>query len=552
MTSGGEHVGSSKARRASQPVWDKAVARFAVVARLAEMSTLHRGTMEEEAGTLGISVRYLYLLVKRYRDGESRGPDVLLPRVSAGGRGVSRLAEPVEALIEDFIRRRYLSRPPIPISTLHAEIADACLQHGLPAPARGTVAHRIAQKDPVMVGRRRRGENAVRSLRSAGGSTPKEQGPLRKVEIDHTPTDLIVVDEAERKEIGRPYLTVAIDRYSRCIVGMVLSLEAPSSVTVGLCLAHMATDKQPALDAMGIDVVWPMSGKPLGLYLDNAPEFKSHALERGCEQHGITLQYRPVGQPQYGGTVERVIGTIMRMVHELPGTTFSNTAERGQYPSQKRAALTMRELERWLVLAIGRYHGSIHRSLGTTPAARWVHGVNDFGATPLVGDPIAFLLDFLPGIRRSINRDGFVVDHIHYFSAALNPWINRRESLPPFLLRRDPRDVSRVWVEDPKDGSFIELPSMSQEPVSLWEHRAAVKRQREEGRGAVDEAAIARLRAEMRQLAKEAVVTTRASRRAAERTPAVRRGSQPRTVEPPTTSTINDASIQPFDEREQW
>jgi putative transposase len=29
--------------------------------------------------------------------------------------------------------------------------------------------------------------------------------------------------------------------------------------------------------------------------------------------------------------VERLIGTMMEMVHELPGTTFSSPAERGRY-----------------------------------------------------------------------------------------------------------------------------------------------------------------------------------------------------------------------------
>jgi putative transposase len=38
--------------------------------------------------------------------------------------------------------------------------------------------------------------------------------------------------------------------------------------------------------------------------------------------------------------VERVIGTMMRLVHdEVPGTTFSNVAERGAYDSDGRAVL---------------------------------------------------------------------------------------------------------------------------------------------------------------------------------------------------------------------
>ena len=43
-----------------------------------------------------------------------------------------------------------------------------------------------------------------------------------------------------------------------------------------------------------------------------AIEFKSEALARGCEQHGIKQSYRPAGQPHFGGIIERLIGTIRR------------------------------------------------------------------------------------------------------------------------------------------------------------------------------------------------------------------------------------------------
>jgi putative transposase len=52
----------------------------------------------------------------------------------------------------------------------------------------------------------------------------------------------------------------------------------------------MVTDKRAWLERLGIEVAWPMAGKPGQLYL-NAAEFKSEALRGGCEQHGITLRY---------------------------------------------------------------------------------------------------------------------------------------------------------------------------------------------------------------------------------------------------------------------
>ncbi|MGV4985759.1 hypothetical protein ACVB8X_06850 [Streptomyces sp. NRAIS4] len=79
---------------------------------------------------------------------------------------------------------------------------------------------------------------------------------LEQVQVDHTPVDVIVVDEQHRMPIGRPYLTVAIDVASRCVVGLVVTLEAPSATSVGLCLTHTACDKQSWLERLRAEAVW--------------------------------------------------------------------------------------------------------------------------------------------------------------------------------------------------------------------------------------------------------------------------------------------------------
>lgn len=164
-------------------------------------------------------------------------------------------------------------------------------------------------------------------------------------------------------------------------------------------------------------------GKPREIYVDNAAEFKSEALRRGCEQHGIIQSYRPPGQPHFGGIIERLIGTVMQMVHELPGTTFSNPAEKGAYDSRAAAALTLTELQRWLALAVAVYHGEVHGTLKQTPAGRWEQGVAEGGRPATVANETAFLVDFLPVERRTLTRTGFTLDHVQYFCDGLKPWI---------------------------------------------------------------------------------------------------------------------------------
>lgn len=541
----------------SDAAWEQAKTRTAVIGSLAARGAIGIAAADRAAAELGISRRQVYVLLDKHRQGSGLVSDLAVRR-STGGKGGHRLPEPVEEIIRDLIRRRFLTRQRRSVAALHREIASACAARGLKAPTRNTVTRRISMLSPVDLGRRREGVEAVRLLQSAGGDVPVIGSILEQVQIDHTVIDVMVVDERERLSIGRPYLTVAIDVYSRTIVGMVVTLEPPSAVSVGLCLAHAAGDKRPWLERLGVEADWPMSGKPKMLYLDNAAEFKSEALRRGCEQHGIRLSYRPPGRPHYGGIVERVIGTAMRRIHELPGTTFSNSVERGRYDSEKMAALTLSELEKWLVLAVAAYHGNVHGTLGQTPAGQWAAGVAAAGVPFVTANPTAFLVDFLPVIRRTLTRTGFVIDHVHYFANALKPWIGRRESLGPFIIRRDPRDISRVWVLEPEGGHYVEVPyrSISNPAASVWEHRQALARLRERGAAQVDEAALFRMIEQMRHVTETAARTTKRVRRETERRknagntgPAMRASPGP---VPPSAADPIGVPVQRFEQIEEW
>lgn len=60
-----------------------------------------------------------------------------------------------------------------------------------------------------------------------------------------------------------------------------------------------------------------------------------------------------------------------------------------------------------------------------------------------------FLVDFLPVSRRTSTRSGFVIN-VRYFTDALKPWIARRQELGRFVIRRDPRHLSRICPGTPQ------------------------------------------------------------------------------------------------------
>jgi len=559
MTSDTPPIAAQGVATLPDEAWAQARHRMEIIGPLAALEVVGHEAADEAAQALGLSRRQVYVLIRRARQGTGLVTD-LTPGRSGGGKGKGRLPEPVERIIRELLQKRFLTKQKRSLAAFHREVAQACKTQKLPVPARNTVAQRIAGLHPAKIARSRGGQDAARPLQGAGGIPPEVTMPLEQVQIDHTVIDLIVVDERDRQPIGRPYLTLAIDVFTRCVLGMVVTLEAPSAVSVGLCLAHAACDKRPWLEGLNVEMDWPMSGKPRLLYLDNAAEFKSEALRRGCEQHGIRLDYRPPGQPHYGGIVERIIGTAMQMIHdELPGTTFSNPGQRGEYDSEKMATLTLRELERWLALAVGTYHGSVHNGLLQPPAARWAEAVERVGVPAVVTRPTAFLADFLPVIRRTLTRTGFVIDHIHYYADALKPWIARRERLPAFLIRRDPRDISRIWVLEPEGQHYLEIHyrTLSHPAVTLWEQRQALAKLRQLGREQVDESALFRMIGQMREIVTTAQKATRKARRDADRRQHLKTSEPPAKPIPPDVDMADPQAdnlppAKPFDQIEEW
>jgi putative transposase len=515
--------------------WQEARRRLAVIQQLAALSGRTREGATVAARQLQLSVTQAYRLLERYQ-ADPRLTS-LLPARRGPKTGGSRLPQMIEEVIETAIEELYLSRQKPGFTALLMEIRRRCRALDLPSPSRNAVRLRVAARPPSQVVSRREGRKAARDRFAPVTGSLEAPWPLSIVQIDHTLVDVIVVDAVTRKPVQRPWLTMSIDVCSRCVLGFYLSLEPPSATSVALCITHSALPKEGWLASRNVDQVWPMSGIPERLHLDNAREFRSEALRRGCEQYGIAIDYRPVRTPHYGGHIERLIGTMMGKIHLLPGTTFSDVRVKGDLDPQKYAAMTLEELERWLTHAVaGDYHRNIHGALNIPPLTAWERGIlgdahsPGRGAPVPVSDPRRFLIDFLPLERRLVRRDGVALHRIHYWSDALAVWIGRPERM---ILRYDPRDLSRIHLLAP-DGQYYDLSyrDVRRPSITLWEHRLALKRLREEGRALVDEAVIFRTIEQMRHITQEAITASKRARRQRERLRVIQGGRNVSAVPP--------------------
>lgn len=477
--------------------------------------------VQQVAKVHSVSSRTLWRWVNRYRGWPSL--DGLLFRNWGVQSGQRRLASDVESIIHASIDDVYLTQPKGSYVAVVEDVWRRCRQAHLPLPSRNAVVRRIRSLDPWIVARHQVGRREADRQFGYKPGALREKTPLGLVQIDHTLVDVHVVDDAHRESIGRPWITVAVDVATRCVLGFHLSLESPSVASVAACLSRACLPKERWLESLGVSASWPVWGIPTRLHADNAREFKTEALGRGCAQWNIEMSWRPVGRPHYGGHIERLIGTLMGRVHLLPGSSQSNPGKRGRYPSERKAQLTMAELEKWLVLEIcERYQLSVHRALRKAPLHAWQDWFAAQGTHPAIpGDLEAFRISFLPMIVRSLTRQGIVFNGIHYWDSVLPAISSLGQKLS---IRYDPNDLSRIFVHD-QQGAHHPVPyaDLTQPAITLAEAKSAMKTldRRERGRGAAARIVQAAMR--QRELIEQSSKATRAQRRTRQRTAEAKR-----------------------------
>lgn len=509
--------------------WRIAQERFAAISPLCREGPVQPSAVQQRAQELGLHPATLYRWLKRYNAcGTAIG---LMPHKRGWKTGKSRISADAEAIIQAVIDDYYLTAQRPVASKVVTEVQRRCLDAGIKAPSHMAIRARLI-KVPEKQRLRGQGfrEQARNRFRPAPGHFPNADYPLAVVQIDHTPADIILVDDVHRLPIGRPWITLAVDVYSRMIVGYYLSFDPPSETSVAMCVAHAILPKEDWLLRHRIDADWPVWGVPRTIHVDNGADFRANTFQQACLAYGINLEFRPVRQPHFGGHIERLLGTLLREIHDLPGTTFSSIKDREGYDSDKHASLTLAEFETWLVKLITQvYHRRRHTALRMSPLARWEGGVFGDGIHQGSGLPArpadrhTVFLDFLPAFRRTVQPAGVAIEGLSYYDEALRPWISALDDETgkkrEFVFRRDPRDISAVWFFDPLLKQYFKIPFADQSlPVmSVWEYRQARDRLKQEGAASIDERSILRALSELREQVDAAQARTRKARRQVQR-----------------------------------
>jgi putative transposase len=459
--------------------WAEAARRRDLMTGLAHRPSRTLAHVDDVAKELGIKRRRVQALLSRL---QAAGDDVAVFLPGSHALRAKRLDGTIEAIIAQAIDQHYAKPSRPTLASLHGDVAKRCTAAGVPTPSYWAVQRRVREWDQAKLNRRRQGPKAARGLRLLTGAHPGASAPWERVQIDSTPCDIHLVDEVDRQVIGRPNFTVSVDLYSRVIPGFSVSLEAASTVTVATCLSHACLLKEDWLakrDLAGVH--WPVYGRPRTLEYDQGPENEARGIQRGLQRHGIASKIRAKGHPEQHGTIERLIGTMMRIVHGLRGTTFSNVNERGETESEKRACLTLPELERVLALAIDSYNHTTHDGIGDRPMDRYLAyyrrpDLPDADRIPPRLPADRLLLDFLPYEMRALTRSGIRVFRVDYSSTALLPlWQRDNQRRVERIVVYDPRSLAKIWVLDETSDHYIPVPTRLPRPDMTLAQSAAAR-----------------------------------------------------------------------------
>lgn len=219
----------------------------------------------------------------------------------------------------------------------------------------------------------------------ASSSSLISAGPGELYEIDSTGGRLYLVSSDEEPVVvGKPTIYFLIDRWSRFIAAVYISLRAPSYEEVRNTLLIAFTSRQMRFSRLGIKVSddrWPIACIPAVICPDRGSDFMSGSMMQSVvDDLRIDLTPLPPLCPDGKAIVERLIRTIKQ---RMAGSGMKGVyADRPLDPESRKAARraeaaavhTLTEAYRLLIELVDDHNNRPHRALKRRKALT-LHGI---------------------------------------------------------------------------------------------------------------------------------------------------------------------------------
>jgi transposase InsO family protein len=391
--------------------------------------------------------RTMFRWVARYRQAEAtlgNGFAGLLPEVGRRGNHNSKLPTASLQLMQEHIESDYETLKQKSRYASWIRLKLACESRCTVAPSYKTFCLAVGRRPMLNQVLNRKGRRAAYRLDEIFWTlelvTPRHgDRPFEIGHIDHTELDIELRCESTGQNLGRPWLTLLVDAFSRRILGLWLTFDPPSYRSCMMVLR---------------DCVRRHCRLPQTLIVDGGREFASVYFETLLARYECTKKTRPPAKARFGSVLERLFGTCnTQFVHNLRGNTQITREVR-----QVTASINPKALATWNLADLNArlteylfevYDQIEHPALGQCPREAFTRGLETGGMRlhRLIPYDRDFLLCTMPSTPKGKATvepgRGIKIHYIYYWSDALrDPELERRE----ISVRYDPFDAGTAYA----------------------------------------------------------------------------------------------------------
>ncbi len=385
--------------------------------------------------------------VKQFREAEASfgcGYVGLLPRTASRGNRQPKAPTDASKLLDQFITEHFETPRQAPAASVYRAYTRACERANIPPLSQRTFYTRLKKRPIHEQTLKRQGAKAAYATEpivlELAKTTPRHgDRPFAICHIDHTQLDIELRSQVTGRNLGRPWLTLLIDAYSRRILAVYLTFDPPSyrscMMALRLCVQRFGRF-------------------PQSVVVDGGKEFHSVYFDTLLARYHCIKKTRPGGKPRFGSVVERLFGTTnTEFIFNLLGNTQAS-----KQPRQLTKVVDPKQLAVWTLAdlytylcewAYTIYDTNVHDSLGETPLQVYTDAIAATGERE--HRRIAYNEDFLMATRPSTPKgnakiqpgQGIKVNYLYYWNDAFrNPVVEKTK----VSVRYDPFDMGVAYA----------------------------------------------------------------------------------------------------------
>lgn len=411
--------------------------------------------LADYANELNVTSRTIQNWISKYRMAERKygnGFVGLLSEERKKGNRTKRFDENIQVLMETYIKENYEDLRQNRMKSVFLLFKQECINKGYTPPSYCTFTKYVKKTPKYNRDVKRKGIKAAYSggefYYELNENTPRHGDRIFEIcHLDHTELDIELRCSLTGKNLGRPWLSLLVDAYSRRILALYVSFDPPSYRSCMMVLR---------------ECVKRHSRFPSTIVVDGGKDFNSIYFETLLTWNKCTKKSRPGSKPRFGNVIERLFGTTNEMfIYNLTGNTqlMKNVREVSKEVNPKKLSIWNLEkfvevIKKW---AHEIYDQVEHSSLGVSPKEMFEHSIAIGGAretTRIVYDKVFEMLT-LPttkkGEAKIIPGYGVKINRIYYWNNLFRNGLLENEKVPvrydPFNMGIAYAFVNKRWIQ---------------------------------------------------------------------------------------------------------